>query len=250
MRNFILTVYVTFALGLASILSAQPVEWSYSGETGPEHWADLSPDYALCGSGKNQSPINIDEETAFAVRERGVKFNYGLITPATIKNTGKLIRVDVDPGTNIKADGVTFELKHLDIHMPSEHTVNKKRFPMEIQFVHQSKDKQLAVVSMLVVPGRPDRTLSKLLEQLPMKAGESRPLASNALRNMEQKKKLAGYYQYSGSMTSPPCSEGVHWFIMKNLMTFSQGQYQQFKAALNQKNSRPVQPLHARIIMQ
>jgi len=250
MKNIILLVCTSLIFGMPSLLSAGNAEWSYSGDTGPQYWASLSPEYALCGSGKNQSPINIDEKIALNAQEKGIKFNYGLITPETINNTGKYIQINVGPGANIKVDGNQFELKHLDFHMPSENTVNGKHFPMEIQFIHESKKKDLAIMSTFVVPGNPDRTLSKLLKQLPLKAGESRPLAPNSFRNIEMKKKLAGYYRYSGSLTSPPCTEGVHWFIMKQLMTMTNSQQQKFKAAIKQDNIRPVQPLNARIVIQ
>jgi len=202
----------------------------------------------LCASGKNQSPINIDTKKTLNVETKGVKFNYGLIKPQSFKNTGELLQVNVDKGSNIKVDEIEFELQSLNFHIPSEHTLNEKHFPMEIQFIHKSKDNQLATVSMMVVPGRPDRTLRKLLQQLPQNSGESTQLVANALRNIEMKKKFANYYRYSGSDTSPSCTEGVRWFIMKNNLTFSAEQYQMFKKALGQDNNRPVQALNARMI--
>ena len=160
------------------------------------------------------------------------------------------INSTVDTPANITFDGTAYVLKRLELHIPSEHTIDGKHFPMEIQFVHESKDNKLAIVSMMAIPGRPDRTLRKLLQQLPMKPGESQTLVANALRNTEIKKKYANDYRYSGSLTTPPCTEGVRWFIMKQPLTFSKQQYQTFKAALKQDNNRPVQDLNARIILE
>ena len=226
-------------------------EWSYKGATGPEKWGHLAPENSLCETGKNQSPINIDPKKITDVETRGVKFNYGHLTPETITHTGNLIRVKVGSGANIKvSDGTEFELKYLDFHIPSENTLEGKHFPMEIQFVHQNAAGQQAIVSRMVVPGRPDRTLRKLMANLPFQAGESRPLPDNALRNLEMKKKLGNYYRYSGSLTTPPCAEGVYWFVMKDHLTHSKEQYEAFRAALKEDNYRPVQKLNARLILE
>lgn len=209
----------------------------------------LYADNSICKSGKNQSPINIDAKTALNFQKRGLKFNYGRLDPKEIINTGTKLKIEVAEGASIKVDGIEFGLKHLSFHIPSEHTYNNKHFPMEIQFVHQSKDNQLAMVSMMVSTGKSSRTLAKLQQQLPMKAGESNALATNALRNLERKQRVANYYRYSGSLTSPPCTEGVRWFVMNNPLTLSKPHFQQFRQAIKQDNNRPVQALNARIVL-
>jgi len=258
MINFLLRTIAVIFIGTSCSLFANSPEWTYEKDStstkNPEKWGSLSPEYSLCSTGKNQSPVNLDSKKSLNVQTKGIKFNYGLITPKTIQNNGKLIQVFIDAksenAANINVDGITFNLTHLDIHIPSEHTLDEKHYPMEIEFIHKSKDNQLAIVSRMVVPGRPDRTLRKLLEHLPMQAGESKPLPKNALRNTELKKKFANYYRYSGSSTSPPCSEGVYWFIMKQPMTISKKQYEKFKTAIKQDNNRPLQPLNARMILE
>ncbi len=208
----------------------------------------------LCTSGKNQSPVNIDSTKATTIMNRlrmGLKFNYGKLIPEDIVNTGNGLRLHVGEGANIQIDGKTFALKYLDFHMPSENTVNKKHFPMEIEFYHEGDDKQpAAIVSMMVIPGKADRTLRKLLKQLPDKKGEAKPLAANTLKSLEMKKKLANYYRYSGSVTTAPCTEGVRWFILKQPLSLSDEQQQAFKAAIGKDNNRPVQPLNARQILE
>jgi carbonic anhydrase len=246
-KTILLTAF--FAAG-TSLFADQP-DWQYD-ET--EKWGSLNPAYTLCSEGKNQSPVNIDTNKTANGPTQGIKFNYGLIVPGNIINTGKLIQVSinskVDKPANIKVDGTEFVLKRLDIHIPSEHTIDEKHYPMEIQFIHESKQGKRANVSLLAVPGRPDRTLRKLIQYLPLKAGEAKPLPANALRNSEMKRKFANYYRYSGSLTTPPCTEGVHWFIMKQPLTFSKQQYEAFKAAIGQDNNRPVQDLNARLILE
>jgi len=242
---------LTLFFATSTNLFANQTDWNYAEA---DKWASLNPDYSLCGNGKNQSPVNIDTKKTADGRLSAIKFNYGLIVPGKIINTGKLIQVvinsNVNKPANIQVDGTEFVLKRLDIHIPSEHTIDKKHYPMEIEYIHQSKDGKLANVSLLAIPGRPDRTLRKLIQYLPVKAGEAKPLPANALRNTEMKKKYANDYRYSGSLTTPPCTEGVHWFIMKQPLTFSKEQYNAFKAAIGQDNNRPIQDLNARIILE
>lgn len=209
----------------------------------------LSAESSVCNSGKNQSPINIDAKTALNFQKKGLKFNYGRLDPKKITNTGSQLQIDVAEGASIKVDGIEFGLTHLSFHIPSEHTYNGHHFPMEIQFVHQSNDNQLAMVSMMVGTGKSSRTLAKLQQQLPMKAGESKSLTANALRNLERKQRVANYYRYNGSLTTLPCTEGVRWFIMNNPLTLSKPHFQQFRQAIQQDNNRPVQALNARIVL-
>ena len=248
LNHSIISLTLALFLGLPMLSSADNTTWSYSGKTAPQSWGSLSPDYTLCSSGKNQSPINIDPDQVLDGTDKGIKFNYGVITPDAIKNTGNGIKVRVKAGTNIVIDKVTFELQGLSIHMPSENTVNSKHFPMEIQFFHENEKGEAAVVSLMYIPGKADRTLKKLIAQMPMNTGESNSLEANTLRNYEKKKKLANYYHFSGSITTPPCTEGVHWFIMKQPLTLSENQHQAFKEAIKQNNNRPVQALNARMI--
>lgn len=253
MRNILLLIATlmatSFAITVPATVTANDAAWSYSGETGPAHWASLSNDYALCASGENQSPINIDAATTLQGMKPGIKFNYGSIIPETITNTGNHIQIAVGAGANIKVEDTEFELQSLIVRTPSENTVNGKHFPMELQFVHQSKDQELAYVSMMFVPGRPDRALNKLITQLPTKAGESKQLAANTLKTLEKKKKLASYYYYAGSMTTPPCTEGVRWYIMNDPLTISDNQLKAFKSVIKQDNNRPVQDLNARMVI-
>lgn len=228
----------------------QSDHWSYHGDKGPDKWAELAPQNKLCASGKNQSPVNIIRDKLVKAEPRGIKFNYGHIKPQQISFDGKSISVYIAPGTGLNADGIDFELKRLDIHIPSEHTIDGKHYPMEIQLLHQNNANQQANVAMMVLPGKADRALAKLIAALPAKAGEHNPLADNALRTIEMKKKLATFYRYNGSSTTPPCNEGVRWFVMKQALSASKAQYDAFRDLLKKDNNRPVQALNARIILE
>lgn len=228
---------------------ADGTEWGYNEDNGPGRWAELSSEYELCGSGENQSPINIASDKTLPARKAGIKFNYGLLQPLGISNDGKHIRVDVKPGADITVEGAAYELKYLSLHMPSEHTVNGQHFPLEIQFIHENAEKHKAGVSLMMIPGRPDRTLNLLMQDFPIQKGETKSLSENALRNLEMKKKLASYYYYNGSMTTPPCTEGMRWFIMQDPLSLSAEQQEAFKQALGVDNNRPVQALNARMVL-
>lgn len=249
MKKIIVPLITAFMVSIPMGLSADNSHWSYSDKTAPTYSASLSDHNSLCNSGKNQSPIDIDTKRAVNAGKRGLKFNYGRLDPKHIFNTGKQLQLNVAQGANIKVDGIEFELKHLSFHTPSENTYNKQHFPMEIQFIHQSKDHQLAIVSLMVTWGKSSRTLVKLQQQLPMNTGESKQLTTNALRNLERKQKVANYYRYNGSLTTPPCTEGVRWFIMNQPLKISKQHYQSFRQAMKHNNNRPIQELNARLIL-
>lgn len=225
-------------------------DWSYQGDTGPAKWGELSAENSLCSSGKNQSPVNIETAAAVNANLQAIKFNYGMLMPREIKNTGNAIRVELGIGSNVLADDKEFELKFFDFHTPSQTTVNGKAFPMEALFHHETKDGEIAIVSMMFVPGEADHTINKLWEQLPMNAGESERLSAKALRPIEMTSKIDSYYRYNGSLTTPPCTEGVRWFVLKQPMKVSNAQLTKIKNALKVSNSRPIQDLNARQIFE
>ncbi|CAA6826709.1 MAG: Carbonic anhydrase (EC [uncultured Thiotrichaceae bacterium] len=225
-------------------------DWSYEGNTGPAQWGALSEENVACHSGKNQSPVNIETAKAVNANLQPIKFNYGMLMPHEITNTGKAIRVKLGMGSDILADDQEFELKFFEFHTPSQTMVNGKAFPMEALFHHETKDGEVAIVSMMFVPGEADHTINKLWEQLPMEAGKSERLSAKALRPIEMTQKLDSYYRYNGSLTTPPCTEGVRWFVLKQPMKVSAAQLTKIKKALKTPNSRPVQALHARQIFE
>ncbi len=222
------------------------MHWGYGVENGPVHWAELNPAYHMCGEGKNQSPVDISDTRAIEKKHIGFRYFMG---GKTIVFNGHAVQVDYQPGSFITIDGHTFELKQFHLHTPSEHTVDGKSFPMEIHFVHQDKAGNLAVLSTLVKEGEANPELERLLSAFPLEKGKKKPLArlANASALMPTD---VDYYRYNGSLTTPPCSEGVLWAVFKKQITASKAQIERFKAVLEGANNRPVQPINARLITQ
>jgi len=223
--------------------------WTYQGDTGPSHWGDLSPEFRFCSIGKNQSPVDIDSKR-FDANLPPIELDYNILTPTDIVNNGHTIQVNMWSGGEIKLDGINFELKQFHFHAPSENTIDGKHFPLEAHFVHASDKGELAVVAILFAPGPDDPTLKRLLEDLPMGKGESNKLASNAIKTLQTTKSLSNYYRYNGSLTTPPCTEGVRWVVMKRPFSVSKQQVEQLQKALKEPNNRPTQPLNARAVIE
>jgi carbonic anhydrase len=221
-------------------------QWSYQGATGPNHWAQLSQEYNTCHQGKNQSPVNINK--AIDARLPAINFDYTMLVPENIINTGHSIQVNIRSGGSIKLNDKEFILKQFHFHSPSENMIDNKRYPLEAHFVHVSKDNELAVVALLYQPGVDNLALMPLLKQLPMKPGETTRLSAEDTQLFERKKSVKNYFYFNGSLTTPPCTEGVHWIVMQSRPGLSKRQLTHFQNALKYPNNRPIQPLNARIV--
>ena len=255
MKKVMITIASAVLLG-ATTTSVQAkndeahTSWSYEGATDPQHWAELSPSNVVCGKGKNQSPVNIDTNTTTDIEQEPIKLNYSMLVADSIKNTGHSIQVDMRSGGSITLDGEEFKLKQLHFHTPSENTVNGKHFPMETHFVHQNNTGDLAVLAMMFIPGKEDRTIANLWKNMPSSPGDSARLTASDLKSIESDTSFSNYYRYNGSLTTPPCTEGVRWVVMQTPMTVSQEQVKALQQVLKHSNNRPVQKLNARIIME
>jgi len=222
--------------------------WSYSGKEGPEFWGELSKDYKTCKIGSNQSPIDI-KGSLLDANLPPIKFKYNMLTPGTVKNNGHTVQVDMWSGGVITVDDIEFKLKQFHFHTPSENKINGQSFPLEAHFVHLSEKNEIAVVAILFSPGVDDPTLKNLWEKLPMNAGDSVKAESDAMKRLEFEGDLKNYYRFNGSLTTPPCTEGVRWIVMKQAFSVSKEQVEKLQQALKQANNRPVQPLNARVIL-
>lgn len=223
--------------------------WSYEGQTGPAHWAELDSRYATCGTGENQTPVNIVDQDAVDADLPPVKLDYEVLVPVGIKNTGHSIQVDISEGGSMQLDGQVFELKQFHFHSPSENTVDENSFPIEAHFVHQNEAGELAVIGMMFTSGEADKTLAALWENMPTESGQKVALNENALDAIKMQTMLQAYYRFNGSLTTPPCTEGVRWVVLKSPLTASEEQIETLKAALKHPNNRPLQPLNARLII-
>ncbi|WP_338888214.1 carbonic anhydrase [Aeromonas rivipollensis] len=233
------------ALLLCPTAFAATVHWEYSGEAGPAQWARLTPEFGQC-AGSNQSPVNL---TALVEAELApLQFHY-LPGGKTLVNNGHTVQVNYAPGSTLQLDGIRFELKQFHFHAPSENLIEGKSYPLEGHLVHANDKGELAVIAVMFEPGSANPALSQTWQALPTKAGETRalkvPLSAEQLLPTQR-----DYYRFSGSLTTPPCSEGVRWLVMKQPVQVSQAQIDAFKAVMHHPNNRPVQPLNGRLVLQ
>lgn len=220
-------------------------QWGYSGEKGPEHWAELSPEYALCGSGKNQTPINI--RNVVKAKLDPIIFSY-TTNVNDVLNNGHTVQANMAPGSSITVDGIKFMLKQFHFHTPSENLLNGKHFAMEMHLVHADKDGNLAVVAVMFKEGKNSETLAHLLKHMPHKVNEH-GAPEGKVNPASLLPKSHYYYRFTGSLTTPPCSEGVRWFVMKEALYAGKEQMKEFTKAVKGKVARPMQPLGARLIL-
>lgn len=229
--------------------------WHYEGEEGPAHWGTLSPAFAACGEGRAQSPIDISKPSADA--DLGaVKTTY---PPAALRivhhahmadgiNNGHTIQVNVSEADTLAVGGKTFQLVQYHFHAPSEHTIDGRHFPMEMHMVHKAGDDQLAVVGVFIEEGEHNTAFDPVWGNLPKEKGVETHLTDVNVDVDELLPKARTTYRYEGSLTTPPCSEGVTWLVMTSPIALSAGQIAQFTAIVNQ-NNRPVQPLNGRPVV-
>ncbi|SFV69260.1 Carbonic anhydrase [hydrothermal vent metagenome] len=221
--------------------------WGYTGHNTPETWGHLSEKYHACSDGLNQSPINI---THSVTDPKHAPLNLAYRQGSNeVVNNGHTIQVNVNPGDTLVIDGKTFELKQFHFHSPSENHINGKSFPLEAHFVHLDKDGNIAVVAVMFKEGAANRDLAKIWKVMPKKAGEKRVLkvkdiAADLIPDKQH------YYRFNGSLTTPPCTEGVRWFVIEKPLTVSKEQVEQFRHVMHHPNNRPVQPLDARVIVE
>ncbi len=221
------------------------VKWSYEGETGPDKWGELSPQYLWCSRGRMQSPVDLkDPEPA---EMAGIKFDYQ-VTPLSVLNDGHTIQVNYAKGSSMTVGGRKFMLKTISFHTRSEHTVDGHSFPMEIHFMHESARGEMAVVAVLVEQGDENLGAREIWQHLPQKTQLEQEFANILVNGRDMLPGKQGYYRYMGSLTAPPCTEGVNWFVLKNPIQFSAEQIQAMAAILG-SNARPVQPRNNRIML-
>jgi len=224
--------------------SAAP-HWSYAGETGPEHWGSEDPAFATCGTGKHQSPINI--EKAQGKDLPALKFDYK-DTPLKVTDTGHSFQVNADSGSG----GLTVGDDHYDFvqmhfHEPSEERVHGKQFPMVVHIVHKNAKGELAVVAVLIRAGKANKFLRPIFDNFPAQGTAETNVADKTINVGGLLPEHHGYYTFDGSLTTPPCSENVRWFVLKTTVEASEAQLKQFGARYAH-NNRPTQPLNGRVI--
>ncbi len=221
------------------------VHWAYEGEGGPQNWGDLNAKYSACSDGKSQSPIDISPVTLTALSD--IEFNYQE-SPLEITNNGHTIQVNYAPGSSITVDGKRYELLQYHFHSPSEHSIGGKEYDMVAHLVHKAADGQLGVIGVVFAAGDTvNNAVSKLWLNMPEKAGVTTQVTGVTVNAADLLPVDFTYFNYSGSLTTPPCSEGVNWMVMATPNSVSTAQVEQF-TNLFPLSSRPVQPLNGRMV--
>ncbi|MES2950349.1 MAG: carbonic anhydrase family protein [Pseudomonadota bacterium] len=222
------------------------VHWAYEGDTGPQAWGKLKPDFSTCATGKRQSPINIEDGATLQGPAEPVQFAY-VPSNGTVVNNGHTIQVDVQGENAITVRGSTYRLLQFHFHTPSEEQINFKRSPMVAHLVHKNNEGQLAVVAVLLDEGAANAFIDKVWTYMPLDTNDRVRMPQGLLNVSELLPADARYYQFMGSLTTPPCSEGVLWMVMKQPVTISKGQYKLF-TQLYPNNARPVQAVNGRAV--
>ncbi len=220
--------------------------WSYEGDHGPAHWGSLHSDFSVCATGKNQSPIDLVRAVEGELAPITINYKAG---GTTVLNNGHTVQINYAEGSEIVVEGHSYALKQFHFHTPSENTIAGQSFPLEGHFVHADADGNLAVIGVMFELGAENQELAKAWKYLPLKAGTDAAIADvmNADALLPANR---DYFRFNGSLTTPPCSEGVVWMVMKQPLTLSEHQQHQFAELMGHANNRPVQPINARVIVQ
>ena len=221
-----------------------PAHWSYKGHGNPAQWANLNPEFETCAKGLTQSPINIQQ--AIKADLPSLDFQYQETIPSLVNN-GHTIQINLAKGSVLKVGEQQYELLQFHFHTPSEEQINGKRSSMVAHFVHQSTDGKLGVVAVLIQSGAQNKAFSSIFQHLPKK-GETITVENLKLDLKAMLPKNKAYYTFSGSLTTPPCSENVQWMVLKHAINLSPAQIKAFKN-LYAFNARPVQALNNRPVL-
>ena len=230
------------------VLAGSGATWSYLGDFGPPNWGQLSKNWAVCGSGSYQSPIDIDDAVDANLGTIDAKFKP---TPLSFGLDGPTFAVPYKPGNWVTVNGTRYELQAFHFHHPSEHTVNGKHFPMEAHMVLRSEDSDHnnAVMGVFIEVGKENAMLNQFWNQLPRSRDKKvNPVMVNVGDLLPSRK---AHYMYDGSMTTPACDQGVRWFVLEHPVEASQAQVDRFISdfSAGDTNNRPIQASNGRWIL-
>lgn len=231
---------------VTGVMAYADVHWAYEGEAGPAHWGELSPDYAVCGSGMEQSPVNIPASTP--INPAGIAFHYQA-SAFNVVNNGHTIVANYDPGSWIMIDGERYDLLQFHFHAQSEHTIASQYAPLEVHFVHRNASGGLAVVGALINRGATNAAYAPVMAHLPAQQAAAPAVVPGVTINAADLLPAdRSYYRYNGSLTTPPCSEGVKWHVLSSPLYFSDAEIAAF-TSIYPNDYRPLQSLNARTFL-
>jgi carbonic anhydrase len=220
-------------------------QWTHQGEAGPSAWGTLNPAFATCATGSRQSPIDIRDGIALDLEP--VQFDYKP-TGFSVVDNGHTVQVNLGSGNTIQVMGRRYELQQLNFRRPSEERIQGRQFDMGAHLVHKDSQGRVAVVAVLLERGGAHPLVQAVWNNLPLEKGEELA-ASSALDLNQLLPQDKRYYTYMGSLTTPPCSEGVLWMVMQQPVTLSAQQIDVF-SRLYPMNARPIQQAFGRLIKQ
>lgn len=243
MKKMVLALIALLGMPAAP-LAASGAHWTYEGHEGPEHWGELAPEFMQCRSGKMQSPIDLGLANATGHIDIWANYQEG---PMAILNNGHTVQINFPSGSRLISGGREYELLQVHFHTPSEEAVNGKRYPMVAHFVHKSASGSLAVLGVFFEEGPANSELAKIVVAAPKKEREAFPVRATLDPSGLLPSSL-DVWRYQGSLTTPPCSEGVNWHVAKATVTASPEQIAALHAILGD-NARPLQPLNGRLLI-
>lgn len=226
--------------------SAEDGHWGYGGATGPAKWGSLEKGFAECKLGRAQSPIDIPDASARKGDLAPLLFNYKL-SPLKIIDNGHTLQVNYAPGSFLSVEGKRYELVQFHFHKPSEEKIDGKGHDMVAHLVHQGPGGELAVIAVLLDTGKENRLIKTLWDNLPPEKGREKVVDAVKINALDLLPENKDYYTFAGSLTTPPCSEGVTWFVLKTPVQLSVEEIAHF-ARSYPMNARPVQPVNGRDI--
>jgi carbonic anhydrase len=240
---------VTTLLGPAGSRAQWKTHWTYEGKTGAEHWGDLDPEYAPCKIGREQSPVDIRH--AERAELPALRFEYKSSPLKYLINNGYTIRVNYHdvPGTGnfLIVGDKRYQLTQFHFHRPSEEYIHGKPYDMEVHLMHKASDGKVAGVTVLLKEGSANATIQQIWEHMPMTEGKEEEIPGVEINPAGMLPHNTAYYKYMGSLTAPPCTEDVVWFVLKTPVDISAEEISAF-AKLYPHDVRPVQPLNGRVV--
>lgn len=232
-----------------SLKNQEHSHWGYEEDSAPEHWVELG--YTECG-GDAQSPIDIlttrlHKDTLNLLTQKNFKYK-DIADLYEVYNTAHALQYNLKPENKVEFNGKEYMLVSLDFHTPAQHLINGVRYPLELQLTHLSADKEVLMLSFLMQEGEENIPFNDFLSALPLAKNEEKTIQiqTSLLKNIIKPLK---YYHYTGSLTTPPCTQGVDWFIMQNPIPLADWQLKKIQSAMSKNNTRPTQPLNNRIII-
>lgn len=241
LRRLVLTPLVGALVALPATAGEQASHWSYTGEEGPAHWG------GTCKTGKGQSPIDIRTADAKAVALPPLTFDYRP-GPLRIIDNGHTVQVNVDPGSSLTIGNDRYELVQFHFHKPSEEAIDGRNYAMVVHLVHRDLKGNLAVVAVLLKAGPDNPMIDKLWNFVPREKEHEETLHAVTVSPAQLLPVNRAYFTFAGSLTTPPCSEGVRWFVLKNPSAIGINQVIRF-GKFYRANARPVQPINGRQVL-